>query len=399
MRTIYNNQEILSKAAITTGSFTTGIGLSQEEADRFLDFVIDESGLKDKVRMERITTRDKLIDVVNLGGKVLKPAVEAVDPGETVSITTRQIKLTGKEVIAVMQISDDSLEDNIEGDAFADHLLGMVARATANELESALLYGRKTLLGSNTIIEQLWDGWVKLIEGGGHVVDANGAGFSDRFIERAKLSKLIKSLPTKFRRNKRNLSFRMADDIDQDWSDLVVQPRETQAGDRSLQTDEINRYRGITLDASGLFRTDRPIPVSGGGSTTLDNTEAAGSTVFEVPSTTNFTVGDRVTLGRGGPEEETLTIQSISVDTSLTMTSASTLEHGSGDTVEEVLEDATDTILTDYRNLILGISRDVRIEADRLPRKRATDWVVTMRLDPQIEEADAAAILTNLKSK
>ena len=50
---IHDPKQTLSKAAITTGSFTSGIGLSEEESDQFLDFVIDESSLKGKVRIDR----------------------------------------------------------------------------------------------------------------------------------------------------------------------------------------------------------------------------------------------------------------------------------------------------------------------------------------------------------
>ena len=395
---IHDPKQTLSKAAITTGSFTSGIGLSQEEADQFLDFVIDESSLKERVRIERMNTRSKKIDVLNLVGKVMKPGVEATDPGETVSISTRQIELISKETIAIVRISDDSLEDNIEGDAFADHLLAMIARASANELEDAWLYGRTGLVGTPAEITQLWKGWIPQVEDAGNVVDAAGAGFSDRLMEKLKLSKAIKAMPTKFRRNKANLRYWMNDDIDQDWSDRVVNVRETMLGDRNLELETTHSYRGVRFAPSGLFRTDRPVLVSGGGSSTLDNNEAIGDTVLEIGDTANFTAADKVVINKGTGLEEVATIASVQGGTSITLEAPGLqFAHSAGANVEEATDDGTDVLLTNPQNLILGLQRDIRLEPDRLPRLRATDWVLTMRSVTEIVEATASVLIKNLK--
>lgn len=397
MLRILNEKETLSKAAITSGSFTGGIGLSEEEADRFIDFVIDESGLKDQVRLERMNTESKKIDVINLGGTVLKPGVAAVDPGETVSISTRQIELNAKEVIAIVRISDDTLEDNIQGDAFAEHLLGMIARAAGNEFEDALLYGRQLSPGTPTFIDQLWQGWISEALDNGHVVDAAGAGFSDRFIDREKLSALVKSIPTKFRRNKRNMNLTMADDIDQDWADQVLAPRETPQGDNAITGASPNMYRSISFRPSGLVRTDRPVLVSGGGSTTMDAGEPAAETAISVVDEANFAAADKVVVARGTALEETVTVASTAGGLVTIDAPGLKFTHAAATTFEEATLDGTDVLLADYRNLILGIQRDVRLEPDRLPRLRATDWVLTMRVDAKVEEPDALGLLKSLQ--
>ena len=397
---IHKPDQVLSKAAITTGSFTSGIGLSQEEADRFLDFVIDESSLKGKVRIERMNTREKLINVLSLAGKVMKPGVEATDPGETVGISTRQIRLQAKETIAIVRISDDAMEDNVEGDAFAEHLLGLIARAAANELEDAWLYGRTGSVSTPTEITQLFKGWIPQVEDGGNIVDAAGAGFSDRFMEKLKLSAAIKAMPTKFRRNKSRLRFGMPADLDQDWSDAVVNVRETALGDQSLEMDRANRYNGVQFDPTGLYRTDRPVLVVGGGSSTLDNNEAIGDTVLEIGDTANFAAADKVVIDKGNGLEEVATIASVQGGTSITLAAPGLqFAHSASATVEEATADGADVLLTEYSNLILGLQRDVRLEPDRLPRLRSTDWVLTMRSDTAIAEAQAAVLLKNLKVK
>lgn len=400
MLNLKDNKQVLSKAAITTGSFTSEIGLSVQEADRFIDFVIDESGLKDRARLVRMNKRTQKIDKLLLStDNPLKPGVEATDPGETANITSSQVLLAASEVVAVVRISDDAMEDNLEGDAFADHLMGMIARASANQFEDALLYGRKLAAGTPTDVVQLWDGWMNQAASNGNVVDASGADFSDRFIEKLKMSALIKAMPTKFRKNKRNMNFTLADDIDQDWADLVLNGRATPLGDSSLQGDSPHMYRGVRFTPSGLVRTDRPVVVSGGATEALSGAEPAGETVLAVASTTGFTVGDEVVIARGLANESTGTIESIQTDTSLTLEAGIQFAMAGGELIEEATLDGTDVLFADYRNLILGIQREMTVEPDRLPRLRATDWVVSMRADAKVEEASALAILTNAKVK
>lgn len=398
MLKIKSNEQVLSKAAITSGSFTSEIGLTEKEADRFIDFVIDESGLKDRVRLVRMNDRIVKIEKLALANeKVLVPGVAATDPGETVDIATSQIVLQASELVAIVRISDDALEDNIEGDAFAEHLMGMIARASANQLEDALLYGRTLSPGTPSEITQLWEGWITQAEDAGNVVDANGAGFSDRFMEKAKLSKLMKAMPTKFRKNKRNLNFTMADDIDQDWSDQVVNVRETGLGDRALEVDSPNSYRSVKFSPSGLIRTDRPVLVSGGGDTTMDAGEPAGETAISVASETGFATGEKVVIAKGTALEETVEVASTGGGLVTITAPGLKFTHATSTTVQEATLDGTDVLLADYRNLILGIQREMTVEPDRLPRLRATDWVLSMRVDAEVEEVSALALLKNLE--
>ena len=56
-------------------------------------------------------------------------------------------------------------------------------------------------------------------------------------------------------------------------------------------------------------------------------------------------------------------------------------------------------MLTDLRNLIFGIHRDIRIEPFRQPRKRCTDYVISMRAAVGIENGDAISIYDHAKVK
>ena len=305
----------LSKAAIVTADFGA-IGIIDQEATEFIDLVVDESALLSAVRRHDMSAPTVKIDKIGLNGKVFRKGVEAVDPGETANISApTQIVLSSSEVIAVARVSDDTLEDNIEGDAFVQHLLRMVAAAGSNELEEMAMYGDTGVADPNGILD-LTDGWNKKARAAGaNIVDATLD--ADRFWPGAngvKASKLIKALPTKFRTNRQNLRFIQHPDIYLDMNDVLGGQGSGEAFAAITGIKDVPT-KGIQNLQMPLMRTD----------------EGAGT-------------------------------------------------------------DETMIWLTDLRNLILGVQRRITIEPDRQPRLRATDWVITMRLDVQIEESSAIAI-------
>jgi HK97 family phage major capsid protein len=51
-------------------------------------------------------------------------------------------------------------------------------------------------------------------------------------------------------------------------------------------------------------------------------------------------------------------------------------------------------LLAPYNNLVYGIWREIRIEQDRVPKERKTDFVVTLRADCHYEDENASAVAT-----
>lgn len=399
MNRIWNNKDLLTKAAITsdTNSFTGGVGLSKEEADRFIDFIIDESRLKDRATVIRTDKKDKDIDELKLDDEdVILPGVAATDPGDSVGVNTSRRQLNMKEGVAIARVSDDALEDGIEGDAFADHLMRIVARAVSNQLAKTLLLGRQDDEAPTKFI-QSWDGWLKIAKDSGHVVDAST--FADRFISKDKLSAVLKTMPNKYLENNLNPSFLLARHIGQDWRDTFAD-RETAQGDAAVTGAGAPPYGGVPVNVYNQFPVNDPFPVSGGASTTVDGDQAAGTTNFLVASSAGFTVGDAITINRGGSKEESHTITAIPDGTHITIgASGVTYAIEDGFTVEEVTLDGSRLLLAEFGNLIWGIQRDIRIETDRLPRLRSTDWVISFKMDAEVRNPDALVLMENLKSR
>lgn len=319
----------LSKAVITAQNWQ--YGLSVDEATKFLQFIIDESVLLKRIRTEFMNSPTKNIDKIGLGSKVLVKATPGVDPGDTVSLSgPTQIQLVSKEIIGIVSVGDDTLEDNIEGEAFMQTLLGMIARAAANEIEQAAIHG-DTAVADDYLLDR-WNGFYKkAVTGGCHRIEAMAD--ADRYwpgTNGAKATRLLKALPTKYRQDVRTLAWILHPDLYLDYNDELATKGYSEAFASITGIRDVP-LRGIQNVQVPLLKTDMAFS-------------------YGTPEPTQYTNG-------------------------------------------------TIVMLTDLRNLIIGLQRQIRIETQRNARKRATDFVLTMRGDVQIENADAIALYDHARVK
>ncbi|MCK5744276.1 MAG: phage major capsid protein [Caldisericia bacterium] len=388
------NEELLSKSAVTSSTFATRIGLSTEDADRFIDYIIDASFLKDNARVERMKSNTKKLVRLGIGEEVLRPGTYGTGQENSVSVTTEQITLTSKTMKAVVPIADDAMMDNIEGDAFADHLMRMVANQIGNQLEYAYLMGEDTEDETKNHIWEQVNGWYPRAITGGHVVDCTT--FDDRNIDEGKLSRAIKTLNSKYRGSRENLRFIMSDDLYQDFVE-VIGNRTTPLGDDAITGGPLLSFGRIPLAPCALLPNNLPVAVASGASSTLSADASTEDVVITVTDGTSFSAGQKVTIGSGA-KQEVREIESKSTN-DLTLAVALEYDHATGEDALEVSLDGTFTILCDYSNLILGIQQDINIETERRATEGVTYFVVSLRCDCALENPDAIVTLKDLKVK
>lgn len=385
-----NKAEKIAKV-FSGGENSTLVHLNTAQADKFIDYVVDESVILKSSRVVRMDTPQKVIGKIGISDKILYPAQrgQALDTGKRVSATPDKITLVSQEVIGEVRIYDDEVEDNIEGVAFKEHMMKMVAKKVANQLERVALYARKVANPGDLL--QMFDGFIKEVEANGVVVDAS-VGFSDRYIDKEKLAKLRKSIATKYR-NILNKWY-MPDDVAIDYEVKYEASNNT-----------VNKYGafGIDFTKANLMSIDRPVAVSGGFTATVDSAITAGDTSITVDDTTGATVGDTITLALDEDKSFTTTIKTVTSATVLELDDAVPFSYDETDakenTVTETTLDGADVILTPDYNFIFGMQRDITIEPDRVPKERATDFVITMRIDFKVENAEMTGILKNVKVK
>ena len=217
-------EEILSKAdEVTTsvvGAASGGL-LNAEQANRFIDFVVDQSVLMQNSRVVRMRTPSMEIDKVSVGTRLMRKATEATDDGANAAVTFTKVSLSSVKLRLDWEVSTESLEDNIEGASLEDHLAQIMARQTANDMDDLLINGNTS--SGNALLKAL-DGFVKLSLAGATVVDEGGNNVS-----RATYDRVLRNMPTKYLQRRNELRFFTGSGVVQDTAFSLQNPNSATA--------------------------------------------------------------------------------------------------------------------------------------------------------------------------
>jgi hypothetical protein len=391
-----SNEELVQKAVITADALASSGKLNTAQSNRFIDYVIDETALKDNARIIRFRNEDLDIDKIGVGTRLAVPKSEARDPGIRRGVTTSKITLTPKEIMVPFEIGDTFREINIEGDSIENHIISMMARQAANDIEElyingntlgpAEIEGNIVPGGSDTQYVKdsylaLFDGWLKLLDSA-NIVDAEGAN-----IGLSVLGKTFRAMPTKFRRILKDMRYYMAPDLEQIYYEKLS-TRATSLGD-SVAGGMGHRPFGIPIVGVPLLDF---LPSITEHIALGDN--AAGAVALANAPVQNVIVTP-ITL------DDTPTTPYVE-DTAYTVDEANgTITPADGGGIEsttvKVTYDANPQILlTHMNNFIVGIGRDVRIEKDRDIFKGVNQYAITLKVAVQIEELTAAVKTRNV---
>lgn len=205
------SNELLEKVIRTTEVGSGGGGLlNAEQADRFIDYMWDATVLGSQVRTIRMRATEQDIDKIGVGERLMRVATEAVDDGVNAGAVFTKISLTTKKLRLDWELSTESLEDNIEGDALEDHIARLMATQAGNDIEDVAINGN-TALTSDPLMKA-FDGWRKLAVAGGHVVDHAGQP-----LNRAAANKALKAMPRKYMQRRNGLKFFTGSNLIQDY--------------------------------------------------------------------------------------------------------------------------------------------------------------------------------------
>lgn len=341
----------IEKALITLPSLT----LLPEDADRFIDYIVDQSVLKNSARIIRMKRSEKVISALGFGtGRFLKSADTFTSSDYKTTFGSDQITLSTVKFRGCVVIRDDDLEDQyVESeDQFTDHLMSIVARKTANELEEIFYIADNHALGGFAADDprSMLDGWRYIlthaasgetyenqVSGSPVILDASAdfdlsAISSEIAVQNTaapynwefKYAKPKKQLPSQYKSPLKDLRFYNSDLVDSDFVE-ALSARSTVQGDAAIVGgEEFNRFGNISIVPVPLFPT------------TLDTNGVLGAGVL------------------------------------------------------------TDVLLTQKDNLIIGIQRSVKIEAERQAADEANYFFVSLRVDTKIENVNACVLVKNL---
>ena len=335
-------EEILSKAnEVTTsvvGNASGGL-LNAEQANRFLDFVVDQSVLMQNSRVVRMRASSMDIDKLSVGTRLMQKATEATNDGSNAAVTFSKVSLSSVKLRLDWEISTESLEDNIEGASLEDHIAQVMARQTANDLDDLLINGNTS--SSNGLLKAL-DGFVKLALASGTTVDEAGDNVS-----RSVFDRVLRNLPNKYLQRRNELRFFTGPGVVQDAIYSLGNPNS--ATEATAGAPSPGSTTGDLAFLQGAMRAN-----GGAGSTGL---APFGIPLVEVPLMPETVTGDY--SGAAG-------------------------SHG-------YLE------LTFPNNRVVGLHRDITVYRQFQPKTDTIEYTQYMRLACNIENADSYVIAKNVK--
>lgn len=397
-----DNREVVRKAAITAANTLASQGkLNDAQADKFIDYVFDETKLSKVARMVKFRNESMDIDKIGVGRRAAMPATEAVDPGRRRGVTTSKISLTPKEIIVPFEVSDVFLEVNIEGGKAEDHIIKMFATQLANDLEIVYIHGsvpapiatEDELFGTGNTAGYLADGFLGLFDGflekahGGNLVDVeNDTLGTDVW------ASMLNALPSKFRKDPSKLRFICSLELETLWRRKVA-ARGTAMGDAALQGGQNMTPLGIPLVPIPLLEHYVPVAedivFTGSGSTVaLRHSPVQAGSIVIVPST----------ITTSSP------VAPYTLTTDYTVSEANgTITHAGGgsgigatETVRVYYRAMPQILLTHEANMIVAMGRDIRFEKDRDIFRRVNQYAMTAKIDCQIEELSACVKAFNI---
>jgi hypothetical protein len=390
------NKELVQKAIITTDQLAAAGKLNPKQADKFIDLVIDVTGLSGNVRVARFRNEQLDIDKINVGQRVALPKTEAVAPSVRRRVYTSKISLNPKNVVVPFEISNDFMLENIEGEAVEDTVIRMMSTQFANDLEELYIDGdalgpsrvEADLVDGGSATDHikdsyiaLHDGWLKLAQGG-HVVDANGANISA-----AIFSKMIKAMPDKWKRVRRNMRFFSSTDHEQNYRNTVA-GRATAAGDAALSSTQNLTPYGVEIVPLPLLSSEPRVVRH----LTLSGTTAVATGFKNISEV--YVLPENLAASATAPFVEGTDYTLDAVNGTIARIGGGAI--GDGDTVKVTFKTQGQCMLTEYRNFILGIGREITIKRDEDIYADVKQYAIHAKVAVQIEEVDAVVLAYNI---
>jgi len=339
------SNELLEKVIRTTelGQHDNAL-LSPEKANRFIDYMWDATVLGSQVRTVRMRGNEVELEHIAIGQRILRAATEAVDDGINLGVDFTKISLTTKKFRLDWELSTDTLEDNIEGADFEDHIARLFATQAGQDLEDVAING-DTRLTKDPLLKVM-NGWRRLGRSGGHVIDAQGEGLNRRLFHLA-----LKEMPRRYMQRRNGLKFFTGAGLMQDYL-------------YSLQEngDPMTQAQGMAMIQNGGDLA----PGNAGWSV---NVASYGVQVQEVPLLSEIQQGDYV-AGAPGVAENADPADA----------------HG-------------ELWLTFPQNLLWGVKREITVYREFKPKKDTIEYTMFTRVGTEVDNKDAFVVVKNVRAQ
>lgn len=139
-----SNARVLQRATTDKASVGSTALLPIEQAEQFFDKVMDSAPTIKVVRQEKMRNPTKRINKMTIGERMLRKATENVAPTVARPLSFDTVDLTAHGMIAAIELTKQVVRDNLERQAFAQHVVTMSAERIGLDMNDILWNGDTT---------------------------------------------------------------------------------------------------------------------------------------------------------------------------------------------------------------------------------------------------------------
>jgi HK97 family phage major capsid protein len=240
-----SNRTLLEKADLALADLTAGGGvLLSAQAQKFMRLLIKQSVLMQMATVVPMASPKHQLSKIKFGSRILRPGQEAtaLTAAERARPDLSFLELDAKLFKAEVHLSDEVLEDNIERGELRQTILEMIAEAAGRDMEEVIINGDTA--SADPFLATM-DGLLK--QATSHIVDAAGVAINKNL-----LRDMLKSLPSEYLRDKKQMAFLTSVDAELDYRNTLAD-RATVGGDRFIEEDTPALYSGVPVKPVPLF--------------------------------------------------------------------------------------------------------------------------------------------------
>lgn len=345
-----NNNELLQKVISTSsiGADSTNGGglLSPQQSGTFIDYMWDATSLGSQVRTIRMNANEVELDRISVGERLVRLATEAVDDGVNPAVAFTKVSLGTVKLRLDWELSSESLEDGLEGDALEDHIARLMAAQAANDLEDLAING-DTVGHTNDALLKSLDGWRKRLYYGGSVLDAGSITLPDSTgageLHRGTFNAALRAMPRRYMGRRGGLRFFTATGLLQDYM-----------------------FREQLMDQGGF--PQRTGDTEGGNNNPGANSGWSPTSPYGVPAI------------------------EVPLFPEYTISAGSDASSGTSDDVV-----GSDLWLVDPNNLIWGVRRAIQVFREFKPKKDTIEYTMFCRVGANVENPAASVVVKNVR--
>jgi hypothetical protein len=328
-------EKVITTSTIGDGTDRGGL-LPPEQTNTFIDYIFDATVLGNQVRKMRVNTDTTYVNRIGVGERLARLATEAVDDHANAGVAFTKVSLTTEKLRLDWELSSESLEDNLEGEALEDHVARLMTAQLANDLEDVAINGN--VMNTTDPLFKAFDGWRKQLHAGASVIDNGG-----KILDRGTFNKALRTMPRRYMARRGNLRFYSVAGLIQDYLfDAVLADTGTYQR-TAAQADAANARSNVAEGGAG-WTPAAPFGVS----------------LQEVPLFPEYAVS------------------------------------GGGSDAGNV---GSDLWLVDPQNLIWAIKREIQVYREFKPKKDTVEYTVYTRVGCAVENSAAAVVVKNVAYK